>query len=89
MMSAGMSGVAGGVSVGLEMSMTVIDALVARSDVSVSESAVKGKVIVSDSVLGETGGLEEGSERLEGEAGGLVGELGRLEGEFGGLGEET
>lgn len=79
--SAGMSGEAGGVSVGLEMSMTVIDALVARSEVSVSESAVRGKVIVSESVLGETGGLQEGRERLDGEAGGLVGELGRLEGE--------
>lgn len=88
-MSAGMSGVAGGVSVGLEISMTVIDALVARSEVSVSESPVKGKVIVSERVLGETGGLEEGREGLEGEVGGLVGELGRLDGELGGLGEET
>lgn len=70
MMSAGMSGVAGGVSVGLVMSMTVIEALVARSDVSVSEeSAVMVKVVVSVKVSGDTGGLSV----EEGETGGLTG----------------
>lgn len=72
-MSAGMSGVAGGVSVGLVMSITVIDALVARSEVSVSESAVMVKVVVSVRVSGETGGLSVVEEGLEGDTGGLGG----------------
>ena len=68
--SAGMSGLAGGVSVGLVMSITVIDALVAKSDVSVSESAVIEKLVESVKELGDTGGLPV----VEGELGGL-GEL--------------